>query len=339
MRIAPAEFFAPRWTCFWATAYQFEPALFEQFLFRRLGDPPLNVTLLLDAEKLAETWARVVDSERWRLQRVGRHYLVRGVKLGSGSFHAKTYFFGNARDGLLLVGSENLTLRGLEQGHEVFSHFSSMDDQGLAVIRSWCDWMYEIIGELDDDDIHRRWWDLRSKARWLAGPSSRSAFVSNAHASIFSQLQADLPSLVDEVHALAPFMDQHAAAFEELVNVTRPRQLHLYICHQLSVDGSALEQALQRLGCDIKLWRFEPNHFVHAKLIGVIWGDHGRLLSGSANLSRAAMMVSRTAEPWANNEAGVIVSASADTVRSAFCPPGLSLHPFSLDGVKSLSYQ
>src|SRR6266852_786798 len=211
MTITPAAYFAPRWTCFWATAYQYEPSLFEQFLFRLLGDPPLNVTLLLDAEKLAETWAAMADGEQWRLQRVGRDYLVRGVKPGNGSFHAKTYFFGNARDGLLLVGSGNLTLRGLEQGHEVFSHFASTDDQGLAVIRSWRDWMQELIKELGDDEVHRRWWDLQSKARWLIGPGGRSMFVSSAHASILSQLRADLPASVDEVHALAPFLDQHAA--------------------------------------------------------------------------------------------------------------------------------
>ena len=339
MRITPADFFVPRWTCFWATAYQFEPSLFEQFLFRRLGNPPLNVTLLLDAEKLAETWAAMAGGEQWRLQRVGRDYLVRGVKLGSGSFHAKTYFFGNAHDGLLLVGSGNLTLHGLDQGCEVFSTFSSIDNQGLAAIRSWHDWMQEIIKELDDNDVRQRWRDLRSKTQWLTGLGNQSIFVSNARDSILSQLRVDLPSYVDEVHALAPFMDQRAAALEELVNATRPRQLHLYISHQLSVDGTALEQVLQRLNCDVKLWRFEPDRFVHAKLIGIVWGDHGRLLSGSANLSRAAMTVSRTAEPWANVEAGVIVSASADTVRSTFSPPGLSLHPLSLDSVKALSYR
>jgi HKD family nuclease len=339
MRITPAEFFVPRWTCLWATSYQFEPQLFEQFLFRRLGDPPLNVTLLIDADELAETWATMASGEQWRLQRAGRDYLVRGVKPGSGSFHAKTYFFGNDRDGLLLVGSGNLTLRGLEQGHEVFSRFDSTDDQGLAAIRSWRDWMQELIEDLDDVEVHRRWWHLRSKTRWIMGLGGRSMFVSSAHASMLAQLLADLPASVDEVHALAPFMDQHAAALAELVTATRPRQLHLYVCHRLSVDGSALEQLLQRLDCEVKLWRFEPDHFVHAKLIGVIWGDQGRMLSGSANLSRAAMTVSRADEPWANVEAGVIVSASADTIRSTVCPPELSLQALSLDGVKALSYQ
>lgn len=339
MTITPTAFFVPRWTCFWATAYQFEPSLFEQFLFRRLGDPPLNVTVLIDADKLTETWLAIAGGEQWRLQRAGRDYIVRGVKSGIGSFHAKTYFFSNARDSLLLVGSGNLTLQGLEQGHEVFSRFSSTDDQGLAVIRSWRDWMQELIEELNGNDVRRRWRDLRSKTPWLAGPSSQSIFVSNAHTSLLSQLQANLPSSVDEVHAFAPFMDQHAAALEELVNATHPRQLHLYICYKLSVDGPTLEQVLQRLDCDVKLWSFKPDSFVHAKLIGIIWGDHGRLLSGSANLSRAAMTVSRTAKPWANVEAGILVSAPASAVRSAFCPSDLSLHPLSLDGVKVLSYQ
>ncbi len=66
MRITPAEFFVPRWTCLWATSYQFEPQLFEQFLFRRLGDPPLNVTLLLDADELADTWATMAGGDQWR---------------------------------------------------------------------------------------------------------------------------------------------------------------------------------------------------------------------------------------------------------------------------------
>src|SRR5207249_5555990 len=81
---------------------------------------------------------------------------------------------------------------------------------------------------------------------------------------------------------------------------------HLYVCHRLSVDGSALGQLLQRLDCDVKLWRFEPDHFLHAKLIGVIWGDEGRMLSGSANLSRAAM---RSEERRVGKECGTRGSA------------------------------
>src|SRR5258708_31475606 len=105
MTITLAEFFAPRWTCFWATAYQFEPPLFEQFLFRRLGDPPLNVTLLLDADKLAETWAAMAGGELWRLQRDGGGYNVRGGKPGSGRLHAQTHLFRNAPRRPLLGGS------------------------------------------------------------------------------------------------------------------------------------------------------------------------------------------------------------------------------------------
>jgi len=45
-------------SCVWATAYQFDPPLFEEFLFRRLGDPPLNVTLPFGAGKLTDGWER-----------------------------------------------------------------------------------------------------------------------------------------------------------------------------------------------------------------------------------------------------------------------------------------
>src|SRR5260370_3657919 len=103
MRITPAEFFAPRWTCFWATTYQFEPPLFEQFLFRRLGDPPLNVTLLLDADKLAETWAAMAGGEQWRVQRGGGEYIVRGGKPGSGRLPPQEDLLRHHRDPRPLV--------------------------------------------------------------------------------------------------------------------------------------------------------------------------------------------------------------------------------------------
>ena len=38
----------------WATTYTFEPGLFDEFLFRQLGEPPLNVNVLVDAHRIAK---------------------------------------------------------------------------------------------------------------------------------------------------------------------------------------------------------------------------------------------------------------------------------------------
>src|SRR5690606_5759082 len=103
----------------------FELELFDEYLLRRLGDPPLNATVLVDFASLARTWDAIRAEEAWRVQRVNRLYLVRSAGRTRGRFHPKTYFFANSKEGVLLVGSGNLSLAGLEEGKEVFSRFDS----------------------------------------------------------------------------------------------------------------------------------------------------------------------------------------------------------------------
>jgi hypothetical protein len=46
---------------------------------------------------------------------------------------------------VLLVGSGNLTLRGMEEGHELFARLDSRESEDLASIRGWRDWMDAIV--------------------------------------------------------------------------------------------------------------------------------------------------------------------------------------------------
>src|SRR5260221_1020161 len=99
--------FNGRWTSFFATAYSIELEFFDEYLFRRLGEPPLNATVLTDAG----THARLLtggDDQTRRLRRANRDYLLRPVLFGTGAFHPKTYLLANARVGILRVGSGNL---------------------------------------------------------------------------------------------------------------------------------------------------------------------------------------------------------------------------------------
>lgn len=240
MTVKVSTYFQHRWTVFWATTYTFELPMFDSFWFPRLGQPPLNATLLVDARRLAATWASMLPDESWRLQRANRQYLVRGVFIPGGAFHPKTYLFANGKDGALLVGSGNLGLRGLEDGHEMFSVFLSEDPAGRAALRSWREWMEHIVIRLDDPQITTRWLDLKSRTPWLSGAVNPSAFVTNWGQSLAAQLTAGITPPVDELHILAPFFDQDAAALSALIAATRPRALHLYIGKDVSVDGSRL---------------------------------------------------------------------------------------------------
>lgn len=338
MSVQPAALFTPRWEVFWATTYSFELELFDEYLFRRLGEPPLNATVLVDFATLARTWGGIEAGEEWRVQRVNRLYLVRSAGRPQGRFHPKTYFFGNAKEGTLLVGSGNLSLPGLEEGKEVFSRFDSADQEGLAAILAWRDWMKSIIDQSADEMLGQRWWRLlQTTKEWFKGSAGPSSFVTNADASFLDQLVGSQSS-ADELHVTAPFFDKDVDALSSLLERLRPEQVSVYLGRGASVDGAALRKLLKKSPAKVSVFAYDPPRFVHAKLVAVIKGKRARLLSGSANLSRAALTSSMAGEAWANIEAGVLSEATAQEARDLFQPPDLETMPVSLDDLGEFSF-
>jgi HKD family nuclease len=330
-----ARSFNGRWTSFFATTYSIELEFFDEYLFRRLGDPPLSATILADASSHARLWTTGGDALR-RLRRANRDYLLRPVLLGSGTFHPKTYFLGNANEGILLVGSGNLTLSGIERGRELFARFESRETADLGSIRTWRQWMEGIVERLGDPEVTYRWLRLRGEcSEWLEGEPDGSLFVANSQRSMLDQLADAVEPPVDELHVMAPFYDRDARALSALIGRFEPRQLRLYLAAHTSVHGPSLVSVVSD-SSQATVYEVDPLEFVHAKLVGVITGDRGRLLLGSANLSRAALL--GTNERWANVEAGVIVELPSDEMRQAFLPPGSRWKDAALDQIASLSF-
>jgi hypothetical protein len=331
-----ARSFNGRWTSFFATTYSVELEFFDEYLFRRLGEPPLSATILADARTHARLWATGGDVLR-RLRRVNRDYLLRPVLFGTGAFHPKTYLLGNATEGTLLVGSGNLTLGGVERGHEVFTQFHSGEPKDVGSIRGWRQWMEGIVERLDDHEVTYRWLRLRKECGdWLEGEPVGSQFVATGDQSILDQLAMAIDPPVDELHVMAPFYDRDALALAALIDRFHPRRLLVYVGARTSVHGPALAAIISGFDGQAVLNQIEPLEFVHAKLIGIVTGTKGNLLLGSANLSRAALL--GTSELWANVEAGVLVDLTADEMRQAFLPPGSSWTKASLDSVAELEF-
>lgn len=337
MSIHIAREFQGRWSSFWGTSYTFELELFDEYLFRRLGEPPLNATMLVDFRQLSKSLDALSPEARRQVQRANRDYLLRGIPLGS-AFHPKTYFFGNAKEGVLLVGSGNLTMRGIEEGHEVFSRLDSRNSDDVASIRGWRQWMGSVVELTRDRAVAYRWLDLNERVPWLEGPTDGSRFVSNLTTSLVEQFADSQPRPVDELHVLAPYYDLGAHALRIILDRTAPRELYLYFGAGTSVDGNLLLSLLEASKALVTVRSFDPNEFVHAKLIGTVAGGTGRLLVGSANLSQAALVGSLAHESWANVEAGLVVDATPEAIRSIFTPSGLQLRDESVARVADLKF-
>lgn len=323
---------------FWATSYAFDLKLFDQYLLRRLAQSPLNAVVLADHDKLATVWDGLREGQEYLAKQVGRRYLLRGIRIPSGgAFHPKTYLFGRADHATLLVGSGNLTRPGIDHGREIFVAFTTQREEHLPSMRSWSQWMGRLVHAQADQLLSERWTALREASAWMTGDTPGSEFVANDERSLLEQLVERLPGAVDELHVTAPFFDQHGSALHRLIDECDPKKVTVYVGEGVSVHGPSLA-ALLSARAGTRLRRFEPRTFVHAKLIGATKGDIGVLLSGSPNLSQAALTSSSGSGGFGNSEAAVIRDGSADEVRQVFEGSGLELVDEPLESLTSLVF-
>ena len=321
-----AAHFRPGTRAFWGTTYALGLALFDHYLLRQLGGPPLNAVLLADHWKLSEMWAGLGADEHYLARQANRVYLLRGVQLrGGGAFHPKTYLFVRRDGATLVVGSGNLTRGGLDVGKEVFASFDAHSDTGLSTLRAWAAWIGRLVASADDEQLTRRFGALREQCPWMTGPVGPTPFVVNEQQALLDQFVDRLPGTVDELHVVAPYYDRDARALAEALDRIQPRRLRLYLGLDTSVHGPSLASVVQEADCEVQLRRFDPATFVHAKLLGAVFGDQGLLLCGSPNLSRAALTLSYADNAHGNCEIGLIRRGSADQVRAPFLGSGLDL--------------
>lgn len=338
MTIQPLADFRHQWSVFWATSYTVDLRAFEELWLPRLGDPPLNATLLIDHEWLGDLWDRASAAPESLPRRANRHYLLRGVQVTSGTFHPKTYLFANAKDGVLLVGSGNLTLSGLEDGDEVFCRFDSRNAKDRPVFLDWRRWMQRLVERTGDGVLSARWADALSRVPWMRGEQGASTFLTNWEAPLLDSVVGGLAQPADELHITAPYFDEQCGALASLLRATRPAEVHVYLGKDASVDGKRLATVLAEGGIRSHVWRFHPPRFTHAKLVGIVTGSSGVVLCGSANLSKAALAGS-VADGWGNVEAGVLTPAvEPHALRSLFLPEGASLVKLAADELEAYHY-
>lgn len=337
----PVDYFSRDVHTFWATSFQFELKLFDQFLLRRLGNSPLNSVILCDEGDLTDTLAQLTDVDRYVAASANRRYLLRGMRVPSGGrFHPKTYLFASRRRTILLVGSGNLTRSGLDRGSETFVAFDASIADDQPAFRGWATWIRQLVEARDDDMLRRRFEHLRATVPVLTGPSEPGVFFTNATRPIADVIAELAPDDVRELHVSAPYFDEHAGALRSLIERIAPSDsVHVYVGARPSVDGQALAAMLTQAGVGASVYRFEPDRFVHAKLVGLVGPEHGLLVCGSANLSHAALdRIYEQPGSWGNCEAVVFRTGTSAEVRAAFCPPGSTLTELDLGEAAAFRY-
>jgi hypothetical protein len=340
--VKPVELFSRDVHTFWATTFQLDLKLFDQFLLRRLGNEPLNAVVLCDEDDLSETLGQLTEVDRHVAANANRRYLLRGIRVPSGGrFHPKTYFFASRRQTVLLVGSGNLTRSGLDRGAETFATFDASIEHDKPVIRAWASWVGELVDARGDAALRARYQHLRATVPGLVGSTDQAIFFTNGTRAFVDVLDSLRPANVTELHVSAPFFDERAEALRGLIERVKPTErVRVYLGARPSVDGKALASMLSSTGVPATVYRFVPDRFVHAKLVGIVGPDGGLLACGSANLSHAALdRVYEQPGSRGNCEAIVVRQGEADDVRATFCPPDSTLTEIDLSEVTDFRYE
>lgn len=336
-----AELFISTATALWATTYSIDLALFSEFLLPRLGEPPLNVAVLADHRRLAASLQRIPAERADTLTTVNRRWLLRGVP-AAGAFHPKSYLAVTGSHVTLLVGSGNLSADGLDEGREVFTTFRSGTAVGDTAIAMWRAWMRRLVGLLGDTTLARRFQDLEERlpSQAALAPTVLSPLLHNLDTPIASQLVAAVTEAgaeVDELWLSAPFFDADADALGVLLDALTPRRVRLFVTETTSVKGDRLTQRLSASNAEVAVAAYEPDRFVHAKLIGVTAGRQAWLLSGSPNISCAALTL--TAANHGNTELAVLAPLDPGQLEAVFVPPAMTLSHRDLGSLASLNFR
>ena len=297
--------------------------------------------MLADHRRIAAGLERIPVERADTLAAVNRRWLLRCVRTG-GAFHPKSYLAIAGSRATLLVGSGNLSAAGLDDGREVFTTFRSGTPVGDTAIAAWRTWMRRLVGQMGDTALAERFQDLESRIPLppSIAPAVPTPLLHNLDIPIADQFAAvvtEAKAKVEELWLAAPFYDADAAAAGALLDMLKPARIRLFVTGTTSVNGDRLAERLTASGPQVTVAGYDPDRFVHAKLVGIIADRRAWLLSGSANLSCAALTL--TPATHGNIELAVLAPLDASELRAAFVPPGMTTIERSLTSLTSLAFR
>lgn len=301
------ELLQGQWSSALILTFGADLGFFEAHLLSQLAAVPLRI-ILADDERLNEKFAEAGETGQ-RLRRANRTYVAGAIR-HPGSAHAKVILLTAEREGLLVIGSGNLGHSGYASPGELWSIFRYHDDdrRHLSEFVAGRAFITQIGARgLLDPPVIELLQDVWGTAPWIPEASEASPIVHhNLDAPLIDQFASAIDEPVDELVMHAPFHDPDSAAVAALIRRLSPARVTMLVSMGTSVDPQKLKRALRTAtasATELIDVRDHPGTYIHAKWIHAIGATREVLLTGSANLSRAALLISASA---GNIEVGVL---------------------------------
>lgn len=236
--------------------------------------------------------------------RAGREFNA-GYAQCSGAFHPKLFVLASATRTCIAIGSGNATTAGWSYNHELWTVITCNSDQKPLVALQLADWLDELSATVRfSAGVEKRLENVADLLRQASGssvePDLRLQLVSSVAGPIIGQLPH---GPVDELRVFAPFFDPKADALAALIERLQPNAIDVVVQSEFGqLDGASILSAIgDRKG---RILNDADDRYRHGKLVE--WSRDGRqwALTGSANISRAALLRAQTG--GGNCELGLI---------------------------------
>jgi len=264
-------------------------------------------------------------------RRAGREFNAAYAQC-AGAFHPKLFVLASETLAHIAIGSGNATMAGWAYNAELWTVISCTQNDGSPVAGELAEWLDGLSNAVRfSAGVGDR---LTGVARLLRGLSN-SHTASDTHprlvSSLISPIIGQLPEgPVDELSVYAPFFDPGAVGLNKLFDRLQPAAVDVAVQPSLSqFDGSALLAAISSR--DYRILSDKEDRYRHGKLVEWRRGNRRWALTGSANISVAALL--KGMADGGNCELGLLTEISEslmpeaceelskDQVRSISAPP------------------
>lgn len=295
------------------TAYTFDFLFFERRVLPVLrGTGIKNINVFVDKKELASS-VEMAGPKSF----AGHHAYSLIDVVSEGVFHPKIMLLIGKSEGLLVVGSGNLTASGLSSNDEIWSAFHFKDIAHPHAVLFAQAWSYISRWLSNARGVHREklaW--IKRDAPWITELSDSSeaveidnvrySFVQNGTTDNHWGALTNLSFKADKMTLIAPYYDQDGKTIEALINLFQPKSTACIVDDTTGKPPLKFEMIRDNVAfyrwhdCIKREDEFKGR--LHAKMIHLINGDEEILYLGSANITVQAL-----GEKHVNDEAGILL--------------------------------
>lgn len=293
-----------RYTSCIITCYSFDFAFFEERVMSALRMANIkNVNVFLDG-KFLENYFENTSGREFKTHRTYSYTPV----YEAGVFHPKIMLLTGPKEGLLIIGSGNITSSGLSSNDEIWGafHLNSLESKNAPIFASAWSYLQGFFANAQGFNTQKLSW-FSQYSPWLnnlevsmdfvnVDKGVDIKFISNGSTSLYQQIVSVLPRQdVKQLTIISPYYDKSGQVIEQLITDVKANAIDCVVDAEYGLIPVDLSTKLSKL-ISFYDWKDCNKEFkekynrLHAKLFHFQYKDGIEyLVIGSANASLHAL--------------------------------------------------